>query len=145
MANGMAVVRRVMPPPSTEVGAEMAVGIITNGVLRYLGWPQQVLKSGAIPEVAVITLIGEEPMVQPLVTEVETVVAAIVMAVKATEHHGKQNTKPTTFFAKVKSAQRPSPATQKKSSNHQLQSEITNYKSLSVKLSFSLKKKKTIN
>ena len=40
-------------------------------------------------------------MVQPLVTEVETVVAAIVMAVKATEHHGKQNTKPTTFFQKL--------------------------------------------
>ena len=75
--------------PSTEAGEVMAVGIITNEALRYLGWPQQVLKSGAIPEVAVITLIGEEPMVQPLVTEVVTVVAAIVMAEKATEHHGK--------------------------------------------------------
>ena len=42
-------------------------------------------------------------MVQPLVTEVETVVAAIVMAVKATEHHGKQNTKPTFFQSYLRS------------------------------------------
>ena len=53
----------------------------------YLGWPQPVLKPGAILEVVVITLIGEELMAQPQVMAVVT--EAIATVEKATEHHGK--------------------------------------------------------
>ena len=58
----------------------------------YLGWPQPVLKLGAILAAVVITLIGEELMAQPQVMAVVT--EAIATVEKATEHHGKQNTQP---------------------------------------------------
>ena len=86
MASGMEAL--VGMQASTEAGLEIAVGTITNGVLLCLGWPQPVLKPGVILEVVVIILIGGEPMVQPQVMAVATEVA-IVMAEKATEHHGR--------------------------------------------------------
>jgi hypothetical protein len=72
---------------STGGGPAIAVGTITNVAHLYLGWPQPVLKPGAILEVVVITLIGEELMAQPQVMAVVT--EAIATVEKATEHHGK--------------------------------------------------------